>query len=58
MNVIDKVNKIPDPSYDLDPKWKINDLRSWLHVLYEDLNDYLLYSKAYDGKEMKSFRPL
>ena len=41
-----------------DAKWIINDVRTWPKVTYEDLVDYLLESKAYDGKAMKSFRSL
>lgn len=39
-------------------KWVVNDAQTWPKVTYEDLVDYLVSSKAYDGKAMKSFRSL
>lgn len=47
--------KTADPPNEFIPGWKTNDLKSWHHILYEDFVDYLLFSKAYDGKEVKSF---
>ncbi|XP_052241252.1 uncharacterized protein LOC127851492 isoform X1 [Dreissena polymorpha] len=41
-----------------DVKWTVNDPTSWPNVTYEDLVDYLVMAKAYDGKAMKSFRSL
>lgn len=41
-----------------DVKWATNDARTWPKVSYEDLVDYLILSKAYDGKAMKSFLSL
>jgi hypothetical protein len=39
-------------------EWEKNNSRVWPKLTYEDLVDYLIHAKAYDGKEMKSFRAL
>lgn len=41
-----------------DAKWHKNNTKQWPKLSYEDLVDYLIHKKAYDGKEMKSFRSL
>ena len=44
------------PSDDADGT--INSTKTWPRLAYEDLVDYLIYRKAYDGKEMKACRSL
>ncbi|XP_052818058.1 uncharacterized protein LOC128244081 [Mya arenaria] len=41
-----------------DLKWEKNKSNAWPKLMYEDLVDYLIHAKAYDGKAMKSFRSL
>jgi len=41
-----------------DADWTINSTKTWPCLAYEDLVDYLINRKAYDGKEMKAFRSL
>ncbi|WAR25804.1 LOW QUALITY PROTEIN: hypothetical protein MAR_011508 [Mya arenaria] len=41
-----------------DVKWEKNKSNAWPKLMYEDLVDYLIHAKAYDGKAMKSFRSL
>ena len=43
----------PDPV-----KWEKNDARNWPNISYEDLVDYLIHKKAYDGRQMKAFRAM
>ena len=38
-------------------EWK-DDMRSWPNILYGDIYNYLLHSKAVDGEEMKNFKSL
>lgn len=38
--------------------WKKNDARHWPNLSYEDLVDYLIHKKAYDGRQMKAFRAM
>ena len=36
----------------------IDDMRSWPNLMYGDIYNYLITSKAVDGEEMKNFKSL
>ncbi|KAL4229752.1 hypothetical protein ACF0H5_010141 [Mactra antiquata] len=36
-----------------DAKWLKNNFKEWPRLVYEDLDDYFIMKKAYDGKEMR-----
>lgn len=41
-----------------DASWSKNSPKEWPRLEYEDLVDYLIHKKAYDGRQMKAFRSL
>ena len=45
------------PDIDKIPTW-IDGMRSWPNVMYGDIYNYLISSKAFDGQEIKNFKSL
>ena len=51
------LNTSKPPDVDKISTW-IDDMRSWPNVMYDDIYNYLISSKAVDGQEMKNFKSL
>ena len=49
------LNTSKPPDVDKISTW-IDDMRSWPNVMYDDIYNYLISSKAVDGQEMKNFK--